>query len=211
VSGVSVEGEGEIDELVRRYEHRVPFFTRQIQQRFMLGSRWRDELVSAGYWGLFKALRNRRADAHPRELSAYVSRRIQGAVIDEARLCLAHSTRASGAVDGDELHGLEARQAGFGPRGVWSSKGALPHDERGPEEVAALRWRQSAIDSALSGLDASDKAILRAYMAGDTLREIALENGVSEGTMQVRFQRVVRRVRARAPRLRRILLDQDYL
>ena len=198
----------ELDDLVRRYEHRVPYFTRQVQRRFMMGDRWRDDLVSAGYWGLFKALRNRREDAHERELSAYVSRRIEGAVIDEARVCIARSTRADTVV-GSKLHGLE--DAGEGDADVLRSTAAqalaVVDDAGDPEEVAAQRRRQSAIEDALSALEPAQRSVLHAYMEGESLSEIARAHGVSAGTMQVRFQKLTRRVRANAPALRRILLD----
>jgi DNA-directed RNA polymerase specialized sigma subunit len=73
--------DAELEELVQRFDHRVKFFARGIEVRFGLGMQWRDDLISAGYWGLLKALRNRRADAHEHELSAYVSRRTEGSAI----------------------------------------------------------------------------------------------------------------------------------
>lgn len=193
--------------LVERYAHRVPFFTGQIQKRFMLGDRWRDELLSAGYWGLFKALRNRRADAHERELSAYVSRRVQGAVIDEARNCLARSARTD-SLAGAPLHGLGDGDETWGDTAaLLAAREQLADDGEDPEHVVATKRRRSAIDAALAALEPDARRMLRAYMDGDSLSEIARAHGVSSGTMQARFDKLARRVRAGAPTLRRILLD----
>jgi RNA polymerase sigma factor (sigma-70 family) len=205
------ESDPELDDLVRLYEHRVSYFAGRVQRRFSMGNRWRDDLISAGYWGLFKALRNRRDGAHERELSAYVSRRIEGAVIDEARCCLARSSRADTVV-GSRLHGLEdAAESNDGlhrSSEPWRMPTVAAHE--GPEERTALSWRRSAIDEALSGLEPAQRSVLHAYMEGDSLSEIARSEGVSAGTMQVRFQKLTRSLRASAPALRRILLDSDH-
>jgi len=206
--------ERELDELVERYAHRVAYFTAQIQKRFMLGDRWHDELVSAGYWGLFKALRNRRPDAHECELSAYVSRRIEGAVIDEARACISRSARTEGCA-GPQLHGLEdTSESDLEARGRQAVLAALHEHAHGtapddPEQLVWMRVRRSAIVEALAALDPDARSLLRAYMEGDSLSEIARARGVSAGTMQNRFTKLARRVRAGAPALRRILLDGD--
>ena len=212
-TGVGVEGvDAELDRLVRQYQHRVRYFANRVQQRFAMGTRWSDELVSAGYWGLFNALRNRREGAHERELSAYVSRRVQGAVIDAARVCLTQAAHAEPSVGG-ELHGLES-PSGFSDDDV-ARRSRRPSSmsrqtlDAGPEECEAHRWRLSAIDEALSALEPDQRAVLRAYMAGDSVTEIARDHGVSPGTMQVRFNKMGRIVRARSPRLRRILLDHE--
>ena len=81
---MQAKGDGP-ERLAQHYRHRVSFFAHKVARRYLLGNRWEDELVSAGYWGLAKALGNRRPDATSRELSAYVSQRILGAVI--ARNC----------------------------------------------------------------------------------------------------------------------------
>lgn len=205
------DAELELDVLVRRYQHRVPYFAAQVQKRFTMGDRWRDDLLSAGYWGLFKALKNRRQDAHERELSAYVSRRIEGAVIDEARACLARTSR-SDTVAGSRLHGLDE---GADADRASSDRGglrALCLTDLGddPEELAAQRWRRTAIEEALAALEPEQRSVLEAYMEGDSLSEIARAEGVSAGTMQVRFQKLTRSLRASAPALRRILLDSDH-
>lgn len=179
----------------------------------MIGDRWRDELVSAGYWGLFKALRNRRADAHERELSAYVSRRIEGAVIDEARTCLSQSTRTEASTS-LQLHGIEEPNARTRDIRLGATVHALNEYVGGgavkdPEHIVEQRMRRSAIDHALDSLEPEQRAVLRAYMEGDSLSEIARAHGVSAGTMQGRFEKLARRVRAKAPKLRRVLLDVD--
>lgn len=201
--------EGELDALVARYAHRVPYFTGQVQKRFMLGNRWQDELLSAGYWGLFKALRNRRENAHERELSAYVSRRVEGAVIDEARSCLARSVRTDGA-PAEGLHGLESGdERRDDPAARLLALDARAHLEAvdDPEQLVASRRRQAAIETMLEALEPEQRDVLRAYMAGDSLSEIARQRGISTGTMQARFQKLARSVRAGAPALRQILLE----
>ena len=50
----------QLEQLARDYEHRVGFFARKVARSYVLGERWQDELESAGYWGLAKALKNRR-------------------------------------------------------------------------------------------------------------------------------------------------------
>lgn len=177
------------EDLAHRYQHRVRFFVRKVRFSFMLSSRWDDDLVSAGYWGLFKALDNRRPDAHEKELSAYVSQRIHGAVLDEARACMARGHARELTLD-DGTHGE-------------------PRSD--PEELAARRWKRAAIQAALDGLEAADRRIVVAYMEGSSLAEIAQSESISPSTMQMRFQKVSRGLRARVPELRRILLDQDEL
>ena len=44
----------------------------ELANRVGLAELWRGDLTSAGYWGLLKAIQNRRTDAHECELSAYV-------------------------------------------------------------------------------------------------------------------------------------------
>ena len=68
VEGLDYEAKDEqLDELTDRFAHRVGYFSRRIERRFGLAAAWRDDLMSAGYWGLLKALRNRRPDAHEHE------------------------------------------------------------------------------------------------------------------------------------------------
>ncbi len=57
----ATEADPELDELVAKFGHRVRYFACRIERRFGLGPQWRDDLISSGYWGLFKALRNRRS------------------------------------------------------------------------------------------------------------------------------------------------------
>lgn len=193
----------QMDRLVRRYEHRVRFFVRKVERGYMLGQRWSDELVSAGYWGLFKALRNRRAEASECELSAYVSQRIHGAVIDAARTCL-------GPVRRREVLHAGADEAERDAAAVDElSVDALQAPEADPEQLAASVWRESAIRAALATLEPDELRIVQAYMEGASLSEIAREEGLATGTLQARFRRTTSRLRARMPELRRILLDRD--
>jgi RNA polymerase sigma factor (sigma-70 family) len=204
--------ERELEALIARYAHRVPYFTGQVQRRFMLGDRWHDELLSAGYWGLFKAIRNRRDDAHERELSAYVSRRVEGAVIDEARSCLARAVRTDGPSSTAAGGPLDALEVGDEP-GARARLGTLEAHESDvddPERVVASRRRRSAIEDMLAVLEPEGREVLRAYMEGDSISEIARARGVSAGTMQARFKKLTQRVRAGAPALRGLLLEAQH-
>jgi RNA polymerase sigma factor (sigma-70 family) len=197
-------GECQSDQLARRYEHRVGFFARKVQRSFMLGSSWNDELVSAGYWGLFKALQNRRPEAHENELSAYVSQRIHGAVIDAARNCINQRGNRElylGALGQEACDELDLERVHSG----WQ----VDTNARDPEMIATEASRSSAIDAALMCLEAAERQIVRAYMEGASLSEIARDQHVSLATLRVRFERAARKLRAFAPALRRVLLDQD--
>jgi RNA polymerase sigma factor (sigma-70 family) len=196
--------EPEIDELARRYEHRVGFFAHKVQRRFVLGTRWSDELISAGYWGLFKALENRRPDAHDRELSAYVSQRIHGAVIDAARACLNQLAKRELCAG---VPGQEDRQDLFAECGsvAWQmDEGALD-----PERLVGDSRKRGVIRAALELLSSDERETLYAYMEGASLSEIARAQSVSLPTLRARFKRTTRKLRAKAPSLRRVLLDQE--
>jgi RNA polymerase sigma factor (sigma-70 family) len=155
----------------------------------MLGQRWSDELVSAGYWGLAVALANRREDASAPELSAYVSQRIEGAVLDEARRCLRRTSWMevdapwAGQDDGEEMPPDSAVR--------------LTDPGQSPEEHAGRLRQRRLIEQALEELDHEDRRLLRAYMDGDSLTEIARRFDVPIGTLRVRFDRVTRRLRSR--------------
>jgi RNA polymerase sigma factor (sigma-70 family) len=194
----------QLEDLARRYEHRVGFFASKVQRTYMLGSRWDDDLVSAGYWGLFKALKNRRPDAHEKELSAYVSKRIHGAVMDAARTCITQVMRREFSVG---TPGEEDRdEDGSSPN--WETLAACS-DAADPEQTTAKTWQETAIREALMKLDSAERRVIMAYMDGASMSEIAREEGVAVGTMQGRFQRLARMLRSKHPELRRILLDLD--
>lgn len=44
----------------------------ELAYRVGLAELWRDDLTCAGYWGLLKAIQNRRTDVHGCELFVYV-------------------------------------------------------------------------------------------------------------------------------------------
>ena len=189
--------DSELDELVSRFSHRVGFFARRVELRFRLGPQWRDDLISSGYWGLLKALRNRRADAHEHELSAYVSKRVEGAVLDEARRVL---NRLSIQVDGDP----EDLEAAF-PLEARSLDWALNRVSPDPEELAdrAGRWRK--IEGVIDRLGHEHRRLLMAYASGRSLAEIARGDGSSPARLQNQMTKITRAVRARSPELRRLL------
>jgi RNA polymerase sigma factor (sigma-70 family) len=195
--------ECQLDELARRFEHRVGFFTNDVQRRYQMGSRWQDELVSAGYWGLFKALRNRRPEAADGELSAYVSQRIHGAVIDAARSCLTRDQRGEVVVEEPGSESTWVQVDGRG-QGRWRADG--PSDN--PEEMAGRAWQQATVSRALGHLPPNEHRMMRAYMEGSSLTEIARAEGIALGTANDRFRKLARKLKARAPELRRILLDE---
>jgi len=189
--------DAELSRLVEQYEHRVRFFARRVERRFGLDPQWSDDLISSGYWGLLKALKNRRANAHEQELSAYVSTRIEGAVIDEARRVL---NRVSNHADCDPSD-LDAEVA-LHPYGVEWDQGSVDGDT---EYVAdrAGRWR--TIEAAVAHLTADHRHLLWAYAEGQSISEIARRDGSSAGRLQNQMTRIGRQIRARSPELRRLL------
>jgi RNA polymerase sigma factor (sigma-70 family) len=191
----------DLETLARRYEHRVRLFARQVEQRLLLGSHWSDDLVSAGYWGLYKALRNRRAEAAEQQLSAYVSLRIRGAVLDEARACI---NRNIGRQIPTSPERLDAEVASPSP--PWTT-GALANTPATPEHAVSVRRRWSQVSHALEQLPPEQRRLIRSYMDGSSIPEIAQAEGVPIPTMRDRFRKIARTLRGRAPHLRRILLD----
>jgi len=200
----SAEGTSSPEALAREFEHRVGFFANKVARQFTLGQRWRDELESAGYWGLAKALANRRDDACDAELSAYVSRRIEGAVLDEARCCL----RRTRLVDVSD--GTSSSRDGDGnlADGVRRIAKRLADPGRTPEEIAGEHRLRERVDDALESLEPGDRALLRAYMDGSSLAEIARRGGVPPGTVRARFDRLLRRLRGRRSPVRRMAYGQ---
>lgn len=193
---IEVSADPEIDELVDRFGHRVRYFARRIERRFGLDPVWRDDLISAGYFGLLKALRNRRAEAHAYELSAYVSKRVEGAVLDEARQILGRSS-ARAELDPDELEdGLHVE---FGAAD-WL--GRLAND---PEDLADGRGRWRQIEDSFEHLEETQRGWLFAVASGHTLAEIARGDGATPARIQSQMSRITRSVRAHAPELRRLL------
>jgi RNA polymerase sigma factor (sigma-70 family) len=179
------------ERLAQQYRHRVSFFAHKVARMYLLGNRWEDELVSAGYWGLAKALDGRRPDASSRELSAYVSQRIMGAVIDEARSCL---KRAGKEVDSPAAEAPEDLES-------WEHPAPSPEQEVSDRSV----WQQ--IEEALSILDTDQRLMLRAYMEGVSITDMAAREGVAVGTMRRRFDKATQLLRGRAPHIRRVLRD----
>jgi RNA polymerase sigma factor (sigma-70 family) len=178
----------DLSDLVARFAHRVPFFVRRVERRLGIGVVWRDDLVSAGYWGLLKALRNRRPGAHPRELSAYVSQRIEGAVLDEARSSLER----------------QSRRADFDPFDEGEPPGAT--HRFGAQEASIDRrlcWMQ--IRRSLEVVAKPDREILMQYAQGSSVAEIARLHGRTVDGIEARIQRVVQTLRTRSPELRRLL------
>ncbi len=189
--------EEELAKLTDRFGHRARFFAYRVERRFALDPQWRDDLISAGYWGLLKALRNRRADAHDKELSAYVSRRVEGAVIDEARRIL---NRISSHVDGDPAD-LDSDESVRRLEHEWNSVPTLCNPEQAADRSG--RWRK--IDAAVEHLEENQQTILWAYLEGQSISEIALRYGQSIGRIQNQLTRIGRQIRARSPELRRLL------
>ena len=189
--------------LVQEFEHRVGFFANKVAREFMLGPRWRDELESAGYWGLAKALANRRDGACDREISAYVSQRIRGAILDEARRCLQHTrlVDVSGSAAGSRDNDGDLDDA------AWPFAKHLADAGRTPEETAGEHRLRERVDDALESMEPDDRALLRAYMGGSSLTQIARQEGLPPGTVRGRFDRLMRRLRGRGSPLRRMDLD----
>jgi len=183
--------------LVARFAHRVHFFARRVALRFGLDVQWHDDLVSSGYWGLLKALRNRRLDAHEHELSAYVSQRVEGAVLDEARRVLSRaSTRVN--LDPDEIESGSTREDAH--RDWEPGQGG-----EDPEDLADREGRWRRIASAIGHLDRDQGALLWSYVEGASVSEIARRDGLSPARLQSQLTRIGRQMRARSPELRRLL------
>lgn len=150
--------------------------------------------MSAGYWGLLKALRNRRPEAKEHELSAYASRRVEGSVIDEGRRILGRIVNES---EFDPNAPTFARSTSVDG----SSSDALPDPEQRLED--GVRWR--AVELGLASLAKEQRALVLAYAEGHSIAELARDEGVTPGPLQRQMVRAARQVRARAPKLRRIL------
>jgi RNA polymerase sigma factor (sigma-70 family) len=193
---IEVCADPELDLLVERFAHRVRFFAQRIERRFGLDPSWRDDLISAGYFGLLKALRNRRQQAHAHELSAYVSKRVEGAVLDEARQVLGRSSTRSD-LDPEELEDGQLSDWGAGD---WLARAASD-----PEGLADGRIRWQQIEEAFEHLDDLQRGWLLAVASGHTLAEIARGDGESPARIQNQMTRISRAVRANAPELRRLL------
>ena len=184
--------------LVREFEHRVGFFVGKVTRRFMLGSRWRDEFESAGYWGLAKALDNLREDACNREISAYVSKRIEGAILDEARRCLDRTRLVDVPGGGGGSHD----DGGDLDDTVLPFAGHLADPGATPEEIVGEHRLRDRVFDALETVEPEDHVLLHAYMGGSSLAEIARQEGLPTATVQVRFDRLMRRLRSRGSPLR---------
>lgn len=189
--------DSELDELVERFRHRVGFFARRVEARFGLGPQWRDDLISSGYWGLLKALRNRRPDAHEKELSAYVSKRVEGAVLDEARRILTRLSSHTECV----LDDFEAGLSSDSPSLDWVLDRARPD----PEELADQAGRWKTIEESINHLGRDHRRLLMAYASGRSLAEIARRDGSSPARLQNQMTQITRAIRARSPELRRLL------
>jgi RNA polymerase sigma factor (sigma-70 family) len=196
------EEDDPIHELVARFQHRVRFFARRIERRYGLAFFLRDDLESAGYWGLLKALRNRREGAHARELSAYVSRRIEGAILDEARRALGHLSSHA------PLDGLDLEEALTPDHVSAEALPALDREDADPEQAADRRARWRAVEASLEGLEEGQRQLLLHFATGHSLTEIARSLGSSPARLQGQLGRAARQVRARAPELRRILRQE---
>jgi RNA polymerase sigma factor (sigma-70 family) len=191
------EVDPELDELVEQFRHRVRYFACRIERRFGLGRQWRDDLISSGYWGLLKALRNRRDDAHPHELSAYVSRRVEGAVFDEARRVLTRLANHAEFDPDDFESGLPNEM--HCPD--WESNRYAPD----PEDLADQQGRWRSIERAIDHLGPEHRSLLLAYASGRSIAEIARCDGSSPARLQSQLSRISRGIRARSPELRRLL------
>jgi RNA polymerase sigma factor (sigma-70 family) len=187
----------ELDELVARYGHRVRYFAYRVEKRYGLSAQCRDDLISSGNWGLFKALRNRRLDAHEHELSAYISKRVEGAVLDEARRVL---SRLSNQADRDPVD----FESGL-PDDAHDLDWEFGRPQPGPEEMADQEGRWRTIERAIDHLCEDHRRLLMAYASGHSIAEIARGDGSSPARLQNTMSKIGRAVRARSPELRRLL------
>ena len=191
--------EPELQALVTMFSPRVPRAAARTMRRWGLPESVRDDLVSAGYLGLWKALQNRRPDAHEFELSAYVSRRIDGAVIDEARMLLGRATRCA-SIDPDLLDLEPAFSHG-------ASGFSDPPVAEDPERQAARASLWARIESSLADLGPAVRDALLGLAAGHSVAELARASDLSAGQLQARITRGIRHLRGRVPELRRLLWE----
>ncbi|MEM9176541.1 MAG: sigma-70 family RNA polymerase sigma factor [Myxococcota bacterium] len=191
--------EPELRKLVAAFSARVPRSAARTMRRWGLPESMRDDLVSAGFLGLWKALQNRRPDAHEYELSAYVSRRIDGAVLDEARTMLGRSTRCP-SIDPERLD-LEPAPG----EGASGFSGAMP--EADPEALADRADRWARVESSLAEAEDDVREVLLGLAAGHSVAELARAQGRTAGQLQARLARATRRLRGRSPELRRLLRE----
>lgn len=185
--------------LVIEFAPRVPRAAARTMRRWGLPESVRDDLVSAGYLGLWKALKNRRRDAHEFELSAYVSRRIEGAVIDEARTLIGRATRCA-SIDPDLLDldpCFVEGDSGF-------ADGWIPED---PEIRAARASLWARVESSLEAVDPDVRDALLGLAAGHSVAELARSADRTAAQLQARITRGVRHLRGRSPELRRLLWE----
>ncbi|MBW2499284.1 MAG: sigma-70 family RNA polymerase sigma factor [Deltaproteobacteria bacterium] len=187
----------DLEALVDRYAHRARYFAHRVATRFGLDPQWQDDLVSAGYWGLLKAIRNRRQDAHEHELSAYVSKRVEGSVLDEARRIL---TRVAGRADlpPEELDST----LGAENLSVEALHSCGPSD---PEQLADREGRWRCIERSMDHLRRDHRKLLWSYAEGRSISEIARRDGLPPSRLQNQMSRISREIRARSPELRRLL------
>jgi RNA polymerase sigma factor (sigma-70 family) len=190
-------GDPDLEELVERYAHRARYFAHRVTARFGLDPQWRDDLVSAGYWGLLKALRNRRLEAHEHELSAYVSKRVEGSVLDEARRIL---TRVASRADLT----AEALDSGFGAEGL-AEQGLHSCGPSDPEHLADREGRWRRIERSVDHLRRDHRTLFWSYAEGRSISEIARRDGLPASRLQNQMSRISRELRARSPELRRLL------
>lgn len=191
--------EPELRALVDDFSPRVPRAAARTMRRWGLPESVRDDLVSAGYLGLWKALQNRRVDAHEFELSAYVSRRIEGAVLDEARTILGRATRCA-SIDPDRLD----LEPGIGEGASGFAEAVVGED---PETLATRADRWAHVQASLEALDADVQELLLGLASGHSVAELARANGRTAGQLQARLARGARRLRGSAPELRRLLRE----
>lgn len=193
------KGDELLSELATTFSPCVPRSAARTMRRWGLPESMRDDLVSAGYLGLWKALRNRRLDAHEFELSAYVSKRIDGAVLDEARALLGRATRCA-AVEPERLD-LEP------DRREATSGFADPAADGDPEILAARIARWARVASSLDALDDDVRELLLGLAAGYSVAELARAQDRTAGQLQARLARGTRRLRGRDPELRHRLRE----
>lgn len=186
--------------LVARFASRVRVVASRVQRRWALPEACRDDLISAGYLGLLKALQNRRPEAHEYELSAYVSRRIEGAVVDEARGLLGRAARVS-SMDPSVLDEEHTRRD---VEGAWRGGQATAD----PEEQAERAGRRARIDGCLSALDEGARALVLGVASGRSIAELARDSGATTGQLQNQLARATRVLRGQAPELRRLLREE---
>ena len=175
----------------------VERIVRQLAQRLPANVQ-RDDLVSAGLFGLVDALRRNGGD-QGEGFQWYARMRIRGAIFDELRSQDWLSRRARDRVSGkhDESGAATATMVSLEEVIATEEAAHFATDEEDPLEVAESRSQQRVLAEAVEHLPERERQIVgRHYFEGVKLKDIGAELGVSEPRVSQLHARALGRLRA---------------